>query len=311
MQSAAGADAGAGTPGAPLGTPAPPMEAGSPVTAPVPASLPALREEQEGLDTDGQHDEADIQQYGQTLGVDMEQHGDLLWAVQEAFNAPLPLSWTEHTDDEGRVYFYNESSGQSTWEHPMDSVYRELLSIVQRAREADMAASEEACAAVVQSHLRDVHQRALQGLEDWSGPYASEEGEYYYNHRLKTSTWECPLSEWEEELRTRHSLLCRCLLGAGRMVSADGSVIGTARSDGSSSSGPDLLAALRLPLNLVRRDTSGEQQPETPSTSRSFHTARSMHSTRSQRSQNQKLTQEEAERRAASPQAVSARDSTS
>lgn len=308
MESAAGADAGAGCPGAP-GTPAPPMEAGSPVTAPVPASLPALREEQEGLDT-GHHDEADIQQYGQTLGVDMEQHGDLLWAVQEAFNAPLPCSWTEHTDDEGRVYFYNESSTQSTWEHPMDIVYRELLSIVQRAREADMAASEEACAAVVQSHLRDVHQRAIQGLEDWSGPYASEGGEYYYNHRLKTSTWECPLSEWEEELRTRHSLLCRCLLGTGRLVSADGSVIGTARSD-DSSSGPDLLAALRLPLNLLVRDTSGEQQPETPSTSRSFHTARSMHSSRSQRSQHSRMAQDDADRRAASPQATPTRESTS
>ncbi|CAE8593442.1 unnamed protein product, partial [Polarella glacialis] len=103
-----------------------------------------------------------------------------------AFNAQLPDCWTEHLDDEGRIYFFNESSNQSTWEHPMDSVYRELLSIVQRAREADVVSSEEACAAVVRAHLQEVHQRAVRALEDWSGPYASEdEGEYYYNKRLK------------------------------------------------------------------------------------------------------------------------------
>ena len=43
------------------------------------------------------------------LGVDLQQHSDLLWVVQEAFNAPLPLSWTEYTDDEGRVYFFNQA----------------------------------------------------------------------------------------------------------------------------------------------------------------------------------------------------------
>ena len=40
--------------------------------------------------------------------MDLQQHSDLLWVVQEAFNAPLPLSWTEYTDDEGRVYFFNQ-----------------------------------------------------------------------------------------------------------------------------------------------------------------------------------------------------------
>eukprot|EP00931_Biecheleriopsis_adriatica_P065893 TRINITY_DN40346_c0_g1_i1.p1 TRINITY_DN40346_c0_g1~~TRINITY_DN40346_c0_g1_i1.p1 ORF type:complete len:349 (-),score=60.41 TRINITY_DN40346_c0_g1_i1:48-1031(-) len=286
--SAAGADAGAGTPGAP-GVPAPPNEANAVgaagTAAPLPESLPALPEDAEV--GDGRREEADFLQYSQTLGVDLTQHGDLLWAVQEAFNAPLPMSWTEHTDDEGRVYFFNESSNQSTWEHPMDQVYRELLSIVQRSREADVLSSEEAVAAVVQAHIKEVHQRAIRGLEDWSGPYASEEGEYYYNNRLKVSTWDCPLTEWEQELMTRHSLLCRCLLAPGRIVAADGTVCDlTAGSDGSASTAPDLLAALRLPLNLVRpaTESEGERAPDTPSTSRSFHTARSMHSSRSQRS---------------------------
>jgi len=303
MQSAAGADAGAGT------APPPPMEAhvaAAGAGAPLPESLPALREE---VESDAPQEEADMLQYSQTLGVDLLQHPDLLWAVQEAFNAPLPMSWTEHTDDEGRVYFFQESSSTSAWEHPMDSVYRELLSIVQRAREADVVSSEEACAAVVQGHLREVHQRAIRGLEDWSGPYASEEGEYYYNNRLKVSSWESPLAEWEQELITRHLLLCRCLLGQNRIVAADGSVSDASDSGSASMTGTDLLSALRLPLNLVRRDApDAERPPETPSTSRSFHTARSMYSSRSQRSRN--TGEDFAERnsaRAASPPVASPR----
>eukprot|EP00434_Breviolum_minutum_P020681 symbB.v1.2.018235.t1/scaffold1444.1/size126574/4 len=117
----AGADAAGG---APTGPPAP-YETGA-ATAAAPQSLPVLPEEAEA--GDGRREESDLLQYSQTLGVDLQQHADLLWVVQEAFNAPLPLSWTEYTDDEGRVYFFNQSSSQSTWEHPMDSVYRELLS---------------------------------------------------------------------------------------------------------------------------------------------------------------------------------------
>ena len=81
--------------------------------------------------------------------------------------------------------------------------------------------------------------------QDWSGPYGAEEGEYYYNHRLKArsrwshrggshdsgtlevSTWDCPVTEWEqassgkraslslhektlEELMTRQAVLYWC-----------------------------------------------------------------------------------------------------
>ncbi|CAJ1343625.1 unnamed protein product, partial [Effrenium voratum] len=117
-----GADAGAGTGAQPAPTP---YETG-PATAAAPQSLPALPEEAEA--GDGRREESDLLQYSQTLGVDLERHSDLMWVVEQAFNAPLPMSWTEYTDDEGRVYFFNQSSSQSTWEHPMDSVYRELLS---------------------------------------------------------------------------------------------------------------------------------------------------------------------------------------
>mmetsp|Transcript_38644 Transcript_38644/g.86434 ORF Transcript_38644/g.86434 Transcript_38644/m.86434 type:complete len:305 (+) Transcript_38644:72-986(+) len=299
-----GADAGAGGPS----VPAPPHEAQLLAAASAPQSLPALPEEAEV--GDGRREESDLLQYSQALGIDLSQHADLVWVVEEAFNAPLPLSWTEYTDDEGRVYFFNQSSSQSTWEHPMDAVYRELLSVIQRARESGVSASYEGCAAVVQNHLREVHQRALRCLEDWSGPYPAEEGEYYYNHRLKVSTWDCPVTEWEQELMTRQAVLYWCLLGPGRLAKSDaGASEAASGSDGDEGFGPDLLRALRLPLNLVRREAGGTP-PSTPSTARSFHTARSMHSSRSQRS---RVTAEDAERGSArgSPPSGSPREALS
>jgi len=211
--------------------------------------------------------------------MDVLQDEDLLWVVQEAFHAPLPGSWTEHTDSEGRIYFFHEVSNESSWEHPMDAVYRELIGLVKRAREEAPAATEEHRALYIHGHLREVHQRALRGLEAWSGPYPSPEGEYYYNQAMKVSTWECPVNRWEQELAIRHNVLCRCLLGESLVVGPDGSVVGASAASssrpGDCAIGRELLQGLQLPLGLVRRDMGGTDAPATPSTSRSFHTARS------------------------------------
>jgi len=225
-------------------------------------------------------EDADLQEYGQSLGVDLAQNEDLLWVVQEAFQGPpFQVGCAECTDDVGRVYFFQEISGQSSWEHPMDSVYRELLGLVRQLREGEPGASKDQRAAFVHDHLKQVHQRALRALEAWSGPYTSAEGEYYYNETHKASTWECPVSSWEQELATRHAVLCRCLLPEDLVVGADGSVAAAAGAGLAGAAGPELLQSLHLPLGLVRRD--GGDVPETPST-RSFHTARSAYSARSQ-----------------------------
>lgn len=218
--------------------------------------------------------EGDLREYGRSLGVDLDRCPDLFYIVREAFDAPLPGSWSEHMDEEGRVYFFQEASSQSTWEHPTDAVYRELIGLVLRVRQdppPDLAKP-------VHDHLLQVHQRALAGLEGWSGPYASDQGEFYYNESLKVSSWENPVVEKEQELAIRHGVLCRCLL-------PDYSGAGLYEGGGESSPagiGSDLLEALRLPLGLVKRDS--DDAPHTPSTSRSFHTCRSTRSGRSDHS---------------------------
>jgi len=227
----------------------------------------------------------DLTTYAEGLGVGHED-SDLLWLVQEAFHATLPLSWSEHTDDEGRLYFFREASGESSWEHPMDAVYRELVGLVKQARSSDAmyAMTQESMAArarLIHTHLRQVHQHGLEALEGWSGPYASTEGEYYYNEALRVSVWESPLMEWSHELILRHDVLCRCLLPEYSMVGADGNVEHLSPAGGVPRvSGAELLQHLQLNLELVKRgESDGSDQPQSPATSRDYLTARSGAST--------------------------------
>eukprot|EP00930_Biecheleria_cincta_P010236 TRINITY_DN112249_c0_g1_i1.p1 TRINITY_DN112249_c0_g1~~TRINITY_DN112249_c0_g1_i1.p1 ORF type:complete len:310 (-),score=66.26 TRINITY_DN112249_c0_g1_i1:119-1048(-) len=225
----------------------------------------------------------DLHEYGLSLGVDIDAEGeeDLSWAVQEAFNAPLPNSWTEYMDETGRAYYVKEGSSQSTWEHPMDGVYTELLDLVRRVRSQKPPMTEAQRTDFVRAHLEGIHETAKAELADWSGPYASEQGDFYYNERLKASSWETPVNEWENELETRHRVLVRYLLPE----QASPQLPGAAPSSSSSSKSPSMLQALRLQLGNLHREPGpvGAEVPE-PSTSRSFYTARSATSSRSGRS---------------------------
>jgi hypothetical protein len=144
---------------------------------------------------------------------------------------------------------------------------------VRQVRTEAPRAPEEQREAILRDHLQQVHKRALAALEGWSGPFASEEGEYYHNDVLQVSTWECPVTSWENELAIRHTVLCRCLLPEQMARSGHSETSPTDLAVPSSSHG-HLLPSLRLPLSLIRRE-SVSNQPGTPSTSRSFHTARS------------------------------------
>lgn len=205
----------------------------------------------------------DLREYGRILGADM-QEADMDWVVREAFEAPLPKSWTEHVDGEGRVYFFNQVTEESTWGHPMDGVYRELILIIQSFRSSRPSALPEPRLAAVKEHLEQAHRRAIEQLESWSGPYVSEtETLYFYNEHLEMSTWVNPVEDWEYELAVRQSLLYRCLLpDFADPTSAD--AIG---ANGQESLDPWM--RLSLPLELAQpRDDDSQMS------SRSFYSAR-------------------------------------
>lgn len=69
--------------------------------------------------------EAEVIEYAKWLGMDLDKDQDLFWIAREGLMAPLPPSWkpckTKDTDD---VYYFNFTTGESTWDHPCDGYYK-------------------------------------------------------------------------------------------------------------------------------------------------------------------------------------------
>ena len=100
------------------------------------------------------------------------------------------------------------STGVSSWTHPMDEVYRELIQLIRRL---DPESAEQRARAV-QDHLSEVYQRSVAQLSSWTGPFSSEDGEYFFNEATQLSTWVNPIQECEAEMSIRQAVLYRSLL---------------------------------------------------------------------------------------------------
>lgn len=159
--------------------------------------------------------EAELQVYAkQQLGLSLDgPDADLAWVAWEAFVAPPPEGWTEHVDTEGRVFFFSHVTKESSWSHPGDGLFRELVDIVKGLRAQQPRPTEKQRSREMQEHLVQTHRRAELDLHGWSGPYTMDVGgQYFYNSVSNESTWESPHEKWEQELALRHALLHRCLL---------------------------------------------------------------------------------------------------
>ena len=66
-------------------------------------------------------------------GIDPATEPHLMWIAEEGMNPPLPEGWSEHTDGDGRPFYYCVSTRKSTYEHPYDPYFKDLVA---RARAA-------------------------------------------------------------------------------------------------------------------------------------------------------------------------------
>ncbi|XP_056107538.1 centrosomal protein of 164 kDa-like [Rhinichthys klamathensis goyatoka] len=71
--------------------------------------------------------EQEINEYAAEIGIDPQREPELLWLAREGMVAPLPDEWKPCQDITGEVYYFNFSTGQSTWDHPCDEQYRQLV----------------------------------------------------------------------------------------------------------------------------------------------------------------------------------------
>lgn len=79
--------------------------------------------------------EDEINEYATWLGMDVAQDASLLWIAREGLKAPLPENWKPcKTTDTDEIYYFNFSSGDSTWDHPCDDYYRTLYESERKKR---------------------------------------------------------------------------------------------------------------------------------------------------------------------------------
>ncbi|XP_049581592.1 centrosomal protein of 164 kDa isoform X2 [Syngnathus scovelli] len=82
----------------------------------------------------------EIREYAKEIGIDLENEKELMWLAREGIVAPLPPEWNPCQDVTGDIYYFNFSSGESTWDHPCDEHYRRLV-IQERERLQSAAAT--------------------------------------------------------------------------------------------------------------------------------------------------------------------------
>ncbi|CAB1120603.1 unnamed protein product [Ectocarpus sp. CCAP 1310/34] len=91
--------------------------------------LPTTKGAEDGAPPESEEDYVEaVTRHAKYLGMDPERDGTYMWIAEEALNAKVPEGWVTGEGEgeyEGLVYYYNEATGESTWDHPLDEYYRE------------------------------------------------------------------------------------------------------------------------------------------------------------------------------------------
>jgi len=128
-----------------------------------------------------------------------------------AYELPLPPGWTEHVDFRGFVYFGHALREETSWDHPLRTVFKDTAVFARGLINVGLGVMEAASA--IKTHLAAIQALVAEQLEDWSGPYLDDStGEdFYYNSNTGASVWENPMEALQYELHARYVLLIEFL----------------------------------------------------------------------------------------------------
>jgi len=90
----------------------------------------------EVVDEDYEPTQQEIHEYGEWLGMDLDQDQELLWIAREGLKAPLPKSWKPCQSSDGDIFYFNFETGDSVWDHPCDDHYRRMYRRAKARRDA-------------------------------------------------------------------------------------------------------------------------------------------------------------------------------
>ena len=76
---------------------------------------------QELLDENYEPSQQQIAEYAEWLGFETDDFDKgLMWIAKEGLKAPLPSGWKPCKTEEGELFYFNFSNGDSLWDHPCD-----------------------------------------------------------------------------------------------------------------------------------------------------------------------------------------------
>jgi len=91
---------------------------------------------EEEIDPNYVPSEPEVVEYAKWMGMDLDKDQDLFWIAREGLMAPLPKDWkpckTKDTED---IYYFNFTTGDSTWDHPCDGYYKRLYEEEKKKKE--------------------------------------------------------------------------------------------------------------------------------------------------------------------------------
>eukprot|EP00931_Biecheleriopsis_adriatica_P005534 TRINITY_DN107033_c0_g1_i1.p1 TRINITY_DN107033_c0_g1~~TRINITY_DN107033_c0_g1_i1.p1 ORF type:complete len:1559 (+),score=429.79 TRINITY_DN107033_c0_g1_i1:111-4679(+) len=141
-------------------------------------------------------------EYVTGLGIDPIKEADFLWIAEEAFNAPLPPSWSEHQDDQNRIYFHNASTGDSTWKHPLDGLFREIVEY-----QRQVIATEGFWH--IEDKIAEEEENIRKDLADWMELFAEDGEKFFYNQHTEESRFDDPRMAVYHELYARIKMVAK------------------------------------------------------------------------------------------------------
>eukprot|EP00933_Yihiella_yeosuensis_P031113 TRINITY_DN24657_c0_g1_i2.p1 TRINITY_DN24657_c0_g1~~TRINITY_DN24657_c0_g1_i2.p1 ORF type:complete len:804 (+),score=175.10 TRINITY_DN24657_c0_g1_i2:204-2615(+) len=134
--------------------------------------------------------------YVHSLGIDHVRESEMLWIAEEAFNAPLPPGWTEHIDNDGRTYFYQTSTRLSSWKHPLDEVFQDIVGYWRRIL-AQGGFWE------IDDEIQEIEEKIRNDLSQWMELFDDTGNKFYYNRQTQQSCFDDPRHTAYHGLYTR------------------------------------------------------------------------------------------------------------
>eukprot|EP00747_Dinoflagellata_sp_TGD_P052036 gnl/TRDRNA2_/TRDRNA2_147682_c1_seq1.p1 gnl/TRDRNA2_/TRDRNA2_147682_c1~~gnl/TRDRNA2_/TRDRNA2_147682_c1_seq1.p1 ORF type:complete len:265 (+),score=32.59 gnl/TRDRNA2_/TRDRNA2_147682_c1_seq1:121-915(+) len=68
----------------------------------------------------------EIDEYAEWIGMNLDADQSYLWIAEEGLKCPLPDPWKVYVTASGDLFYFNDQTSESVWDHPCDEYYKKL-----------------------------------------------------------------------------------------------------------------------------------------------------------------------------------------